>query len=55
MFDFDTDEGSNTNALRYTKINPMSPPNTDSNELPNKIGVNSKNKNEISPKIMYRA
>lgn len=55
VFLFDNDEGSRTRALKYTKISPMSPPNTDSNELPNKIGVNSRNRNEINPRIIYSA
>jgi hypothetical protein len=53
--DDDVTVGRRTRALKYTKINPISPPNTDSREPPRRIGANNKKMNEINPKIIYNA
>jgi len=47
--------GNNTRALKYTRINPISLPNTESTDPPRRTGANSKKINEINPRIMYRA
>jgi hypothetical protein len=53
--DDDTAVGRSTSALRYTRIKPISPPNTELSEPPRRTGANNKKINEINPKIIYNA
>ena len=48
--------GSNTSALRYTRISPISPPKAESTAPPcSSTGANSRKMNEMSPRMMYSA